>query len=53
MRRGFVAMYSVLIIMAVILAVAGTVTFASIGLMQGSLALASGVGTLGVVEVCG
>jgi len=52
MQKGYIATLTVLIIMAVVLATATTVTFLSIGEAQSGFALFKGEDTLSFVEGC-
>lgn len=52
MQKGYIATLTVLIIMAVVLATATTVTFLSIGEAQSGFALFKGENTLSFVEGC-
>lgn len=51
-RRGYIALSSIIIIMAVVLSISVTVTYLAIGEAQSSLALTQGEGTLDFVEGC-
>lgn len=50
---GYIALFTVIIIMAVVLTTTATITFLSIGEAQSSYALYKGEGTLAFVEGCG
>lgn len=52
MQKGFVALSTILIIMAVVLATAATVGILSVGELQSSFALFRGENTLSFVEGC-
>lgn len=51
-ERGYIALFTVIIIMAVVLSTAATITFLSIGEAQSSLALYKGEDILAFVEGC-
>lgn len=52
MQKGYIATLTVLIVMAVVIATATTVTYLSIGEAQSSFALFKGEDTLSFVEGC-
>lgn len=52
MKKGFIALSTVLVISAVMLAVVGTIAYLSVGEAQSSLALYLGEDNLGLVEGC-